>query len=941
YHIRRGTVDFTDAARTEPNIDLALETRVQRYDITLTVTGTPATIEASLSSPGLSREDVVSVLLTGQPADRSSIAYTEVARGQLLMLLSGELLGFAGRAVGHDTVRVGRGLGGAASDFDLMAVDTNPDSRLTLSKHLRRDVEIVFSQSLRDNGDITWIATYLPLRATEIRATTKDDGSRAYEFRHELQFGGVASRRRLTGTRPAPSRITAIRITGSPGFGESVLRKRLRLNVGDQLDFARLQEDRDRLAAFYHQHDFLEARIVARRRTDPRESGASDMTLEYAIDRGPRTVLAVDGASLPGRLVDDIRTAWSRSVFDAFLLEDLARLVRRHLVEDGYLQSTVTPTVASFPESDTKEIAVHVSAGPRFSDRRIALVGAEAESAALQTFVRTQRLDVTGWLDPRALEDALTRHYHSLGHLAAHIRVDPPVFAPPSATLPVQVRAGPLFRIARVTVHGAKAKSEADVRDVFGLAAEATYRLPVLEPARQAVELAYLRDGYNDVRVEATTHVDRQSALVDISLNVDEGRQQIISRIDLTGTASTARSTIDRAVKLEVGQPATLTESYRSQKRLYDTGVFQSVNVAIEPIEGPAVPGGQTQPVRVTVALQELPRYRFRYGFRMNDDVGQAEAGRDLQPAFVVDLLRRNLFGRAISTGIAGQVEHRRRLARGVVSLPQLFGLPAATNLFLTAAREEFTPEGAAFIEDRSEITAEQRLRVGSRSTLSYGYSFGRAHVFDRDPIPGLPPFDVVVKTARLTGTLAWDSRDDPADARSGWFHSSGLEYGPGRLGSDVRYIRYLAQQSSFKVLGRVVLASGLRLGAGRGFGQDLLFTQKFFAGGGNSVRGFAEDGLGAKDFLGQPSGGNALLIVNQEVRVPLYRWLRGVGFVDAGNVFARARDFSFTNLEAGAGFGLRIASPFALVRIDFGMPLTRRQREPLGRWYFAIGHTF
>ena len=83
----------------------------------------------------------------------------------------------------------------------------------------------------------------------------------------------------------------------------------------------------------------------------------------------------------------------------------------------------------------------------------------------------------------------------------------------------------------------------------------------------------------------------------------------------------------------------------------------------------------------------------------------------------------------------------------------------------------------------------------------------------------------------------------------------------------------------------------------------------------------------------------NALL--NQEVRFPLYKWVRGVGFIDAGNVFPRVSDVSFTNLDAGAGVGLRIASPFALLRIDFGMPLTSRQRTPSGRWYFAIGQTF
>ena len=194
YDVVRGTVDFTSTTRVEPTVDLALQTRVERYDITLEVSGTPETLKASLRSPdGVSQNELVSLLLTGQRADTSSIVQADIARGQLLMLLSGELLGFAGRAVGLDSVQVGHGLGAAASDFDLLATDTDPSARLTIGKHLSRNVEVVFSQALSETGDVTWIAIYRPLQNIELRGATQDDGSRSYEFRHEVSFGNGAS----------------------------------------------------------------------------------------------------------------------------------------------------------------------------------------------------------------------------------------------------------------------------------------------------------------------------------------------------------------------------------------------------------------------------------------------------------------------------------------------------------------------------------------------------------------------------------------------------------------------------------------------------------------------------------------------------------------------------------------------------------------------------
>ena len=298
YDVVRGTVDFTNATRVEPTIDLALQTRVQRYDITLEVSGTPETLKATLRSPGASQNELVALLLTGQRGDTSAIAQTDIARGQLLMLLSGELLGFAGRAVGLSTVQVGHGLGAAASDFDLLATDTDPSARLTIGKNLSRNVELVFSQALSETGDITWIAIYRPIQNVEVRGVTQDDGSRSYEFRHELSFGGSApdaSSRSMAVERPV-ERVTAVRIAGTPGLSEAEVLERLRVRVGDRFDFYRWQQDRDRLQRLYRDRDFLEARISARRTiADPQSSGTSGVALEYEIDRGPETRITIGG----------------------------------------------------------------------------------------------------------------------------------------------------------------------------------------------------------------------------------------------------------------------------------------------------------------------------------------------------------------------------------------------------------------------------------------------------------------------------------------------------------------------------------------------------------------------------------------------------------------------------------------------------------------------
>jgi outer membrane protein insertion porin family len=945
WRVERGIVDFTSTSRIEPDVDLALVTRVQRYDVRLSVTGTADTLEANLTSPdGLSQADAVSLLLTGRLADESTAARMDIAREHLVLLLSGELIGFAGRVVGLDSAQVGQGLGEAASDFDLLAGDTDPSARLTVSKQLRRDVEVIVSQSLRDGSDLTWIAAYRPARAIELRTTVGNNDARSYEFRHELNFGGGGRRVRPGPREPrvAP-RVTTVRFAGAPGFGEGELRTLLTLDAGDRFDFYRWQQDQDRLARLYHERGYLEARIQASRGTQNTPNGEPGVALTYAIERGPVTTLSVEGASLPGDVLEQRRDAWARAVFDGFLLEDLEVMARRTLVEEGYVQAQAQADVIDSGDAAVKHVVVHVSPGARFDDRRLVFRGQEYRSAdQLEEVVRTQDLSVTAWLRPTEVESALVQYYRALGYLSARVLIQEPVVTARSATRVVRIDEGPRFQVVSVDIQGVQARSDAEIRRVFGIEAPAPYKPALLESGRREVELVYLRDGYNNARVSVASLVDTEQAQIHLSLTVDEGRQQVLEAVAITGADITTRRTITRTLDLTLGQPADLSGAHRAQKRLYDTGVFQRAEIALEPIGRDA--GTVTQPVRAVVTLEEAPTYRFRYGIRLGDQSGPVDVGREIRPGLVVDLLRRNLFGRTVSAGLASQLETDRRLVRGILFTPRSFGLPVTSSLFLTRSRQDLPSVGQTpVVEDALDMTLEQGFRPRTSMAVSYGYRFKRAHVFQ--PTAGgavVSGFDVQVDVARLTATWAWDTRDDPFDAHTGWFHSSGVEYAAAAMGSDLRFVKYALQQYYFTpVASDVVLASAFRLGTARGFAQELIPSERFFVGGATSVRGFAEDGLGDTGVVGDPLGGNGSVIVNQEIRFPLYQWARGVGFVDAGNVFSRVSELSLFDLQVGTGVGLRINTPFGLARIDFGMPRTSRRREPFGRWYVSLGQTF
>src|SRR5262245_15679100 len=139
----------------------------------------------------------------------------------------------------------------------------------------------------------------------------------------------------------------------------------------------------------------------------------------------------------------------------------------------------------------------------------------------------------------------------------------------------------------------------------------------------------------------------------------------------------------------------------------------------------------------------------------------------------------------------------------------------------------------------------------------------------------------------------------------------------------------------------RWVYAAGVRLGLARGIGGGVPSTERSFAGGSATLRGFAQNAVGPIGLNRIPLGGEAMLVINNELRAPLIGIIDGVVFSDIGNVFATIRDFSFTDLRKSVGVGLRVRTPWVLLRGDYGVVLDQKPGEARGRFYFSIGQAF
>lgn len=120
---------------------------------------------------------------------------------------------------------------------------------------------------------------------------------------------------------------------------------------------------------------------------------------------------------------------------------------------------------------------------------------------------------------------------------------------------------------------------------------------------------------------------------------------------------------------------------------------------------------------------------------------------------------------------------------------------------------------------------------------------------------------------------------------------------------------------------------------------------ERFFAGGSNSFRGVAFDGLGPKDPQSLKSvGGKALVLINLELVFPLISKVEnlfGTVFFDSGNVFERRIQVSLNAFQNAAGFGLRYRTPLGPLRFELGWNLGAPpgERKPLA--FITIGNVF
>ena len=310
----------------------------------------------------------------------------------------------------------------------------------------------------------------------------------------------------------------------------------------------------------------------------------------------------------------------------------------------------------------------------------------------------------------------------------------------------------------------------------------------------------------------------------------------------------------------------------------------------------------------------------------------------------------------------------------------------------------------SSFNFNRRGVSADYARRIAT-FTATGRYTFDHTRLFDEQIqqedqllIDRLFP---QVRLSKFFGSVLRDSREDVLDPQRGAVVGIDASVAAKVIGSEVGFAKTFMQGFFYRRLpGRgLVIAAGARLGIAVGFSQavppvfeisvsspslppafargsngelrrgrlgfgdgnlavvepfptvikQLPASERFFAGGDNTVRGFALDRLGTAETLdpqGFPQGGNGLAVFNLEARAPYWKNIQFVWFSDAGNVFKEALDIRLNELRVTSGVGFRYRSPIGPLRVDWGWKLSTQLllnggRERSNVLHISLGQAF
>ncbi len=570
--------------------------------------------------------------------------------------------------------------------------------------------------------------------------------------------------------------------------------------------------------------------------------------------------------------------------------------------------------------SRIKVNSVHFENNHVFSD-------AQLEKAII---LRTSRLLTPVYYLPEMLPEdisGLERFYRQNGYLEARVagtevRIDT---TRGQAYLSFVLDEGARTEIESVSILGNSVIDDQTLFALINLKAGTPYLPKKTEAAALVILRFYANHGYLDAEVNPDIRINSVLHTALIDFQIVESQQYRVGEIRIKGLTVTRPNTVQREFNFVPGDIIDYSKLLVSQKKLYLTGLFQSVFIR------PETSSLESQPYKdIVVEIQEgrAGEFNISVGYGTVDHLRSK-----------VELFDINIFGKAIKLGGTAKVSAITRGLELGFTEPWTFRRPWRTDI--NGNYEFLHQPGYDFFRVLGRMTVGRALNEHTITSLALRQEHIRYASVRVENFTGKSRDNI----SSLRVNLIRDSRNNLFNPTNGAVIDVNTEL-VGFAGNKTgMFLRSIATLKYFLPRPHnIVWATAFEIGlinAANGIG-DVPLSERFYGGGPGSLRGFPYQRVGPLEANNLPVGGAVKLVCNLvEMRFPVYKILRSAVFIDLGNVWRNPVDVKQFDLRLSAGSGIRLDTPVGLARLDWSYNLTHRPGEPKTQIYFSMGQAF
>ena len=508
------------------------------------------------------------------------------------------------------------------------------------------------------------------------------------------------------------------------------------------------------------------------------------------------------------------------------------------------------------------------------------------------------------------------------------------------------VEEGDPYFVNSIRILGSKEFTEEELLPLISTREEQVYSSTREDHDRMALESKYSPLGFADFQVRAVRYPDYSTHSVDVEYQIQEGTQYTIGEVYISGNRWTKDYVIRRELPFETDDLLDKELLEIGKTRLMGMGYFQSVSGEGDGVEILSMDSPEPGKKDIYVNVEEKQFLGGNLGFGWSDSDGLA-GSIQLWHSNMDILDPENWFtggGQRLRIGALVGIEHFD--VQTDFTEPYLFGIPL--RLDLSGYWREVLYEN--WNEQRLGLTVSLTKRIFDEFTsVTAGYTFEQVRVVDMKKKMG--PIFQDAKGSDLVGrvflSINRDTRNSITNPTSGYDIGAFTYLTTRGLGATNDYYKFeLRAVNYFPFLHDwFVLTTGAKVGTMGTFNGDRVpLYDRYFLGGGDSVRGFPYRSIGPTDSNRDNYGGEFMYLFTAELSHPIYKILRGAVFCDVGDATS-AHFGPITHPNVGVGYGLRIMVPGIdmPIRLDLAYPIVNNQEGVSSRlrFHFNMGVSF